>query len=77
MCLAIPMKVVAIDGDVATVEIGGTHQTAGLDIIDPKPEVGDYVIVHAGFVINIINPEEARIVLNDFRIMSGNDNLNV
>lgn len=66
MCLAVPMKVTEIDGDRAKVEVGGTQRTIGLDIVDPKPNVGDYVIVHAGFAINVIDEDEAQLILNDF-----------
>jgi len=73
MCLAVPMKVTEIDGSRAKVEVGGTQRTIGLDIVDPKPQVGDYVIVHAGFAINIINEEEAQIILNDFEELFANE----
>lgn len=69
MCLAVPMKVVKIDNDVAEVAMGETKRSARLDIIDPPPKIGDYVIVHAGFVINIIDEKEAQITLNHFREM--------
>jgi hydrogenase expression/formation protein HypC len=74
MCLAVPMKVIEIDGNEAKVEVGGTMRTVSLDIIDPPPEVGDYVIVHAGFVINIIDEEEAQTILHDFEILFGEEN---
>jgi len=74
MCLAVPMKVVEIDGNQAKVEMGGTMRTVGLDIIDPPPRVGDYVIVHAGFVINIIDEAEAQTILQDFELLFGDDN---
>ncbi|OQX87076.1 hypothetical protein B6D60_04785 [candidate division KSB1 bacterium 4484_87] len=73
MCLAVPMKVIEIDGNQAKVEMGGTMRTVGLDIIDPLPKVGDYVIVHAGFVINIIDEAEAQVILQDFQQMFGDD----
>lgn len=73
MCLAVPMKVVEINDNTARVEIGGTQRTIGLDIIDPKPKIGDYVIVHAGFAINIIDENEAQVILNDFRQMLGDE----
>ena len=69
MCLAVPMKVIKIEGESALVEMGGTQKTIGLDIVDPKPNVGDYVIVHAGFAINVIDENEAQIILNDFEEM--------
>ena len=43
MCLAVPMKVVEINGNMAKVELSGTFRMIGLDIIDSLPEVGDYV----------------------------------
>lgn len=71
MCLAVPMKVIEIDDNTARVEVGGTQRTIGLDIIDPKPKIGEYVIVHAGFAINTIDEDEAQVILNDFRQMLG------
>lgn len=71
MCLAVPMKVIEIDGNLAKVESGGTVRTVGLDIIDPSPQIGDFVIVHAGFVINIIDEQEAQKILHDFEILFG------
>ena len=69
MCLAVPMKVVEVDDNTAKVEVGGTQRTIGLDIIDPKPKIGEYVIVHAGFAINVIDEDEAQIIINDFQEM--------
>ncbi len=69
MCLAVPMKVIEVNDNTARVEVGGTQRTIGLDIIDPKPKMGEYVIVHAGFAINVIDEKEAQIILNDFREM--------
>ena len=67
MCLAIPMKVTAIQGDpddfttnqVATVDADGISRDVRLDIIDYWPSVGDYVIIHAGFAIHSLVEEEA------------------
>lgn len=73
MCLAVPMKVVELNDNTAKVEVGGTQRTIGLDIIDPKPIIGEYVIVHAGFAINVIDEEEAQVILNDFREMLGEE----
>lgn len=73
MCLAVPMKVLEIDGNMAKVEMSGTQRSVGLDIIDPKPQIGDYVIVHAGFAINIIDEDEAQIILNDFKEMQAHE----
>ncbi|MFT5697870.1 MAG: hydrogenase expression/formation protein HypC [Desulforhopalus sp.] len=67
MCLAIPMKVTAVQGDpddfttnqVATVDADGISRDVRLDIIDYWPSVGDYVIIHAGFAIHSLVEEEA------------------
>ncbi len=51
MCLAIPAKVIKVDGGVATVNLGGVEKEASLLLLDDV-SVGDYVIIHAGFAIN-------------------------
>ena len=67
MCLAIPAKVVEIiDEKHARVEVGGTTSrniSTGL----VKIKVGDYVIVHAGCAIEILEEEDALKTLNDFK----------
>jgi len=68
MCLAIPMKVVEIDGPAAQVEEGGVRREARVDLIDGV-KVGDYVIVHAGVAIDRLDPEEARETLKLFEEM--------
>ncbi len=73
MCLAVPMKVTKIEDNIAEVEISGTQRKIGLDIIDPKPEIGQYVIVHAGFALNIVEEEEAKAILNDFKELFKNE----
>jgi hydrogenase expression/formation protein HypC len=59
MCLAVPAKVTNIDGDIATIEVGGTTRPASLMLVSDVA-VGDYVIVHAGFAIHRVDPEEAQ-----------------
>jgi len=58
MCLAIPSKIVKIENNVATIDVDGVKREASILLIE-NPEVGDYVIVHAGFAINKINEEDA------------------
>jgi hydrogenase expression/formation protein HypC len=60
MCLAIPMEVKTITDNSAVVEYEGTRREVRLDIIDQRPEIGDYVIIHAGFALHRIDEEEAR-----------------
>lgn len=62
MCLAIPMRVVSIEGDRAVAEQGGARRRVGLGLIDDVRE-GDYVLVHAGYAIARVDEDEARITL--------------
>lgn len=59
MCLAIPVRVVAVEGDSATVDVGGARVKARLDALGEPVQVGDYVLVHAGFAIRRLDPEDA------------------
>ena len=58
MCLSIPGKVTSIENDIATVTIGGSEVQAGLQLLDDV-QVGDYVLVHSGFALQLISEEEA------------------
>ena len=59
MCLAIPGEIVQIDDGVATVRIGEALRKASLLLLPEPPNPGDYVIVHAGFALNVLDPAEA------------------
>lgn len=63
MCLAIPMKVIQTEGELATVEAGGVHRKVGTQLV-PDIQRGDYVLVHAGFAIQKIREKEARETLD-------------
>jgi len=69
MCLAIPMKVIQCENSTAKVEVGGTQRTVRLDLLAQSPQIGDYVIVHAGFAIQVIDEQEARITLDYLKEM--------
>jgi hydrogenase expression/formation protein HypC len=58
MCLAIPALITSIDQQQAEVDVGGVTRTIGL-WLTPEAEVGDYVYVHAGYAISIIDETEA------------------
>jgi len=58
MCLAIPAKIETIDGTKAEVDIRGLKRKIGLQLM-PDAKVGEFVLVHAGFAIQRIDPEEA------------------
>jgi hydrogenase expression/formation protein HypC len=59
MCLAIPMKVVSMEGPRAVVEQSGARRTISVGLID-EVSVGDYVLVHAGYAITRVDEDEAR-----------------
>ncbi|HEY80339.1 MAG TPA: HypC/HybG/HupF family hydrogenase formation chaperone [Anaerolineae bacterium] len=73
MCLAVPAQILTIQDDfLAQVEFGGIRRTISLQLL-PQAQVGDYVLVHTGFAISIVDPEEARITLDLLRQMSDLD----
>ena len=58
MCLAVPGKIIEIEGDKATVEYGeGVTNKANISLVDV--EIGSYVLVHAGFAIKTLDEKEA------------------
>ena len=59
MCLAIPSKIVNIDGDMAVIDVDGVRRECSLLMIE-DPKVGEYVIVHAGFAISVLDEDEAQ-----------------
>lgn len=63
MCLAIPALIKSIDGSEAEVEIGGIGRRASL-ILTPEARVGDYVLLHTGYAINVIDQKEAQETLS-------------
>lgn len=60
MCIAIPAKIMSIEKNLATVESLGVSKEVDITLV-PEARTGDYVIVHAGFAIQLIDKEEALI----------------
>ncbi len=59
MCLALPARLVEkLEGDQGLVDLGGVRKPVSLALV-PEAVVGDYVIVHVGFAIGMVDPEEA------------------
>ncbi len=58
MCLAVPGKILSISDQNAMIDFGGVQREANVSLIEPR--VGDYVVVHAGFAIQVVDEEEAR-----------------
>ncbi len=68
MCLAIPAKVVEIAGDQGVIDMGGVRKEISLSLVDGV-SVGDYVIVHVGYALNKLDPDEAERTLALFAEM--------
>ncbi len=61
MCLAIPMQVDAIDGFLARCSVKGVSRDVNLFLLQDRPvSVGDHVLVHLGYAIQMLEPAEAR-----------------
>lgn len=72
MCLAIPAKIMSIDNPsdlliLAQADFGGIQKTISLSLT-PEAKVNDYVIVHAGFAISILDQEKAKALLHELSI---------
>lgn len=58
MCLAIPARIKSIDGVEAQVDVGGVGRIISV-VLTPEAQVGDYVYVHTGFAISVVDEAEA------------------
>ncbi len=58
MCVAVPAKVLEIEGTTAIVAVAGAQLSARLELV-PETKVGDYVLVHAGFALQVMSAAEA------------------
>ena len=66
MCLAVPARVKSIRDHEAEVEIGGTSYRASV-MLTPEVKVGDYVLLHTGYAISVVDEEEAKETLRLLR----------
>ncbi len=64
MCVAVPGKVIEIQGDMAMVNIMDNMVKANISLVSPK--IGDYVLVHAGCVLEVLKQEQAEEILSLF-----------
>ena len=66
MCLAVPVKITKIEDKEAEVEIGGISRRISL-WLTPEAKVGDYVLLHTGYAISVLDREEAEETLQLFK----------
>jgi hydrogenase expression/formation protein HypC len=71
MCVGVPSKVIKIEDTMAIIEVLGAQREVSLLLIDEEVQVGDYVIVHAGFAIKKIQEDEAHENLELMKRMFG------
>jgi hydrogenase expression/formation protein HypC len=73
MCLGVPGRVVEVQGTTAVVDFGGVRRSVALDIVDEEVGTGDHVLVHVGFALRRIAPEDLEETLAFFDAMAGGE----
>jgi hydrogenase expression/formation protein HypC len=74
MCLAVPAKILSIDGASAVIDLAGTQREASLALLEDAA-VGDWVIIHAGFAIEKLTEEDAQQTFELLRDIMGSDEI--
>jgi hydrogenase expression/formation protein HypC len=69
MCLSVPAQVISIEGETAKVSVGGTILDANLSLVE-NTKIGDYILLHTGFALQIIDEKEAQETLKTFEEFS-------
>jgi hydrogenase expression/formation protein HypC len=73
MCLAIPGKILKINEKVGTVDFGGVRRDVRLDLLERVQE-GDYILVHVGYAIQVLDRSEAEKILKAWGEIAGDKN---
>ena len=73
MCLGVPGKIIELDGATAVADFWGVRRRIALDVVDEPVSVGDHVLVHVGFAIRRIAPEDLAETLAFFEALSAED----
>jgi hydrogenase expression/formation protein HypC len=73
MCLGVPGQIIELEGATAVVDFWGVRRHVALDVVDEEVSVGDHVLVHVGFAIRRIAPEDLAETLAFFEAMSADD----
>ncbi|MFI5330207.1 MAG: HypC/HybG/HupF family hydrogenase formation chaperone [Desulfobaccales bacterium] len=69
MCLAIPMRLIEIDGAAGVAEVDGVTRQVRLDLL-PEVALGDYILIHAGLAIARVDPDYAQETLSLLRTLA-------
>lgn len=70
MCLGVPGQIIEVVGSTAIVDFWGVRRRVALDVVDEPVSVGDHVLVHVGFAIRRIAPEDLAETLAFFESMT-------
>ena len=73
MCLAVPGRILSIKNKAAEVDFSGTRRTVAVDLV-PGAKKNDYVLVHAGFAIEVLDEKDAVETLKLFAEIYGGKN---
>ncbi|TKJ19684.1 MAG: hydrogenase [Promethearchaeota archaeon Loki_b32] len=76
MCLAIPGKILEIDGNSALIDFDGIKQKVIIALIQ-NPEIGKYVIIHAGYAIEMMNEKDALEAIEQWNELAEEQNLDL
>ena len=68
MCLAVPMRLESIDGVLGVVAVDGVRREVRLDLLE-SPRAGDWVLIHAGFAIQVLDEQAAAETLETLRAL--------
>jgi hydrogenase expression/formation protein HypC len=71
MCVEVPSLITALDGSDAIGDVGGITRKASL-MLTPEAKIGDYVLIHAGYAISIVDREEAEATIELFKELADN-----
>jgi len=74
MCLAVPSKIIRIKNSTATIDVYGAQRDISLLLIEDSVDIGDYVLVHAGFAIQKIQEDIAEETLGLFKKLFEEEN---
>ena len=66
MCIAVPSKIIAINDLMATIDVQGARREVSLMLLPEEASIGEYVLVHAGFAIQKLDPEAGEETLKLF-----------
>lgn len=73
MCLGVPGQIIELEGTTAVVDFWGVRRKVALDVVDEAVAIGDHVLVHVGFAIRRIAPEDLAETLAFFEAMQSED----